>query len=118
IIPHFPDDPKARFLDELDADVGQTVNAVSAKIKCTSTRCRGSAWNSIHNLDQFWDLMSFRQECSLGHNVGFMWLVFENTSAPCRISPTCNLSSDLNLRQFSSSQHTQNESGASHSNSY
>lgn len=81
IIPHFPDDPKARFLDELDLDVGQTLKTNSGKNKSNPTRHRGSAWAGIRSLDQFWDLMSFRQECSLGHNVGFIWLVFEVTAS-------------------------------------
>jgi regulator of Ty1 transposition protein 109 len=30
-------------------------------------------------LDQFWDTMAFRQECSSGRMVGFIWLVFTPT---------------------------------------
>ncbi|KAH0008622.1 hypothetical protein KCU78_g11150, partial [Aureobasidium melanogenum] len=36
-------------------------------------------WKSIRTLDQFWDTMAFRQECSSGRMVGFIWLVFTPT---------------------------------------
>ncbi|KAJ5223423.1 histone H3-K56 acetyltransferase [Penicillium chermesinum] len=39
---------------------------------------RGSGngqWRSVKTLDQFWEMMSFRQECSAGRLVGFLWLV-------------------------------------------
>jgi regulator of Ty1 transposition protein 109 len=32
-------------------------------------------WRSVKSLDQFWEMMSFRQECSAGRLVGFLWLV-------------------------------------------
>jgi len=60
LIPRLPDDPKARFLDDLDddfiSDQGQ--------------------WRSVKSLEQFWEMMSFRQECSAGRLVGFVWVVF------------------------------------------
>jgi len=52
VIPMFPDDPKARFLDDLKTD-GQLA---------TTT------------LSQFWELMEHRQECSSGRLVGFISL--------------------------------------------
>jgi len=52
VIPVFPDDPKARFLDDLKTD-GQLA---------TTT------------LSQFWELMEHRQECSSGRLVGFISL--------------------------------------------
>lgn len=50
VIPVFPDDPKARFLDDLktDGQLGTTT------------------------LSQFWELMEHRQECSSGRLVGFI----------------------------------------------
>jgi regulator of Ty1 transposition protein 109 len=60
LVPRFPDDPKARFLDDLDGDF---VDA------------HGN-WRSVKNLDQFWEMMSYRQECSAGRLVGFLWMVF------------------------------------------
>lgn len=63
IVPRLPDDPKARFLDDLDGDfIDEKGN-----------------WRSVKNLSQFWELMSYRQECSAGRLVGFLWLVFSTT---------------------------------------
>ncbi|KAF8536692.1 histone acetylation protein-domain-containing protein [Trichophaea hybrida] len=62
IIPHYPDDPKARFLNELNGDESGKVTQ------------RGKKWNSIRSVDDFWEMMSMRQECSLGRCVGFIWV--------------------------------------------
>jgi regulator of Ty1 transposition protein 109 len=66
LVPRFPDDPKSRFLDELDDELsimqGKAVNG---------------EWRSVKTLDQFWEMMAFRQECSAGRLVGFIWIVFE-----------------------------------------
>ncbi|KAE8447868.1 hypothetical protein EG329_010097 [Mollisiaceae sp. DMI_Dod_QoI] len=64
LIPHFPDDPKARFLDELDDEITKGRNNDSGQ------------WKSVKTIDQFWDMMAFRQECSAGRLVGFIWIVF------------------------------------------
>ncbi|KAH8592817.1 histone acetylation protein-domain-containing protein [Bisporella sp. PMI_857] len=64
LIPHFPDDPKARFLDELDEELSKGQDAASGQ------------WKSVKSIDQFWDMMAFRQECSAGRLVGFIWIVF------------------------------------------
>lgn len=65
LVPRFPDDPKSRFLDELDNELsisqGKAVNG---------------EWRSVKTLDQFWEMMAFRQECSAGRLVGFIWIVF------------------------------------------
>lgn len=68
VIPHFPDDPKARFLDELGSDEKEKTGKVIA---------RGQGWRNCRTIEQFWELMSFRQECSLGRCVGFLWIVLE-----------------------------------------
>ncbi|KIW99354.1 uncharacterized protein Z518_11342 [Rhinocladiella mackenziei CBS 650.93] len=60
LIPRLPDDPKSRFLDDLDGDYID----------------EGGKWRSIKSLDQFWEMMSYRQECSAGRLVGFVWVVF------------------------------------------
>ncbi|KAJ9640075.1 hypothetical protein H2201_007602 [Coniosporium apollinis] len=71
LIPHFPDDPKARFLDELDDEVPE------ANTQSANTPSRGDGqWKSVKTLEQFWEMMSFRQECSSGRLVGFIWVVF------------------------------------------
>ncbi|RVD80472.1 uncharacterized protein DFL_008369 [Arthrobotrys flagrans] len=56
-IPQFEDDPKARFLNELEEE----------------------GWKGCRNMKEFWELMSFRQECSLGKSVGFLSLIFESS---------------------------------------
>lgn len=64
LIPKFPDDPKARFHDELDEEV-------------TQKRQGTGMWKSVRSLDQFWEMMAFRQECSSGRMTGFIWIVFD-----------------------------------------
>ncbi|KAF8472098.1 histone acetylation protein-domain-containing protein [Kalaharituber pfeilii] len=73
VIPHFPDDPKSRFLDELDAEYIGGGSRDSKKGKTL----RGNAWANIKTLEQFWELMSFRQECSAGQSTGFIWIAIE-----------------------------------------
>ncbi|KAH6638949.1 histone acetylation protein-domain-containing protein [Boeremia exigua] len=68
LVPHFPDDPKARFLDELDEELP------GGDAGGTPSRSTG-AWRSVKTLEQFWELMAFRQECSSGRIVGFVWVV-------------------------------------------
>jgi regulator of Ty1 transposition protein 109 len=63
LIPKYPDDPKSRFRDELDEE--------AAKRKQDT-----GMWKSVRTLDQFWDMMAFRQECSSGRLTGFVWIVF------------------------------------------
>ncbi|KAL8388131.1 hypothetical protein RB595_009434 [Gaeumannomyces hyphopodioides] len=74
LIAHYPDDPKSRFRDELDieADYGKG---------------RNGAWKSVQNLDQFWELMAYRQECSMGALTGFIWIVMDPTEANGRLAP-------------------------------
>ena len=66
LIPGFPDDPKARFRDELDEEASK-----SAILQV------GGSWKSVKSLDQFWETMAFRQECSSGRMTGFLWIVFD-----------------------------------------
>ncbi|KAK3938021.1 histone acetylation protein-domain-containing protein [Diplogelasinospora grovesii] len=67
LIPGYPDDPKSRFRDELDDE--------AAKWKQNT-----GSWKSVKTLDQFWEMMAFRQECSSGRLTGFIWLVFDTES--------------------------------------
>lgn len=73
LVPHFPDDPKARFLDELDEELPDRGEAVIAD-GGTPSRSNGM-WKSVKTLSQFWEFMAFRQECSSGRIVGFIWVV-------------------------------------------
>ena len=75
-IPRFPDDPKARFALDLDDELPEQSGDINAEM--------GKApglWRSAKSLAQFWELMSFRQECSAGRLVGFVWVVFEPVGA-------------------------------------
>lgn len=69
LVPRFPDDPKTRFLEDLDDELPkqEAEGVVSAE--------SAGQWRSVRSLDQFWEMMSFRQECSAGRLVGFLWLV-------------------------------------------
>ncbi|KND86697.1 Histone acetyltransferase [Tolypocladium ophioglossoides CBS 100239] len=67
LIPRFPDDPKSRFRDELDEEA-----AKSGAMQTTGS------WKSVRTLDLFWEMMSFRQECSSGRMTGFIWVVFDD----------------------------------------
>lgn len=71
LIPRFPDDPKARYLEELDEEIA----GVNFANNVTPSRSNGQ-WRSIKDLEQFWEMMSYRQECSSGRLVGFIWVVF------------------------------------------
>ncbi|KAK5162921.1 uncharacterized protein LTR77_011082 [Saxophila tyrrhenica] len=72
LLPRFPDDPKARFMQDLDDEIGLTGD--TANPSPTKKRKSGK-WSSIRDLDRFWEAMEFRQECSSGRMVGFLWLV-------------------------------------------
>ncbi|KAF3023179.1 hypothetical protein E8E14_014227 [Neopestalotiopsis sp. 37M] len=74
VIPTYPDDPKARFVEELEE-----TTAEKAKLS--------EGWKMPRSLDQFWEMMAFRQECSSGRLTGFIWLVFDPDS-PRRPFPT------------------------------
>ncbi|KFZ11790.1 hypothetical protein V502_07383 [Pseudogymnoascus sp. VKM F-4520 (FW-2644)] len=64
LVPHFPDDPKSRYLDELDEELSGSQGKDNGQ------------WKSVKDLDMFWEMMAFRQECSAGRLVGFIWVVF------------------------------------------
>ena len=68
LIPRFPDDPKARYLEELDREISKGQQGENGQ------------WKSVKTIDQFWEMMAFRQECSAGRLVGFIWIVFEPVS--------------------------------------
>lgn len=68
LVPRFPDDPKTRFLIDLDGELPE-------ENESQSVDPNAGRWRSVRSLDQFWEMMSFRQECSAGRLVGFLWLV-------------------------------------------
>ncbi|KAJ5775512.1 uncharacterized protein N7511_000523 [Penicillium nucicola] len=68
LVPRFPDDPKTRFLVDLDGELPEQEEGQPAPPN-------DGRWRSVRSLDQFWEMMSFRQECSAGRLVGFLWLV-------------------------------------------
>ncbi|MCJ1224623.1 hypothetical protein MMC12_001268 [Toensbergia leucococca] len=73
LIPRFPDDPKARFVDELDDELPESESRVQ---ESPSKGRHSGRWKSVRSLEQFWEMMAFRQECSSGRLVGFIWGVF------------------------------------------
>lgn len=66
LVPKFPDDPKSRYRDELDLEGSKSAQYEEKGL-----------WRSVTNMDQFWEMMAFRQECSGGHMTGFIWVVLE-----------------------------------------
>lgn len=66
LVPKFPDDPKSRFRDELDLEAAKSAQYEEKGL-----------WHSVRTLDQFWEMMAYRQECSGGHMTGFIWVVLE-----------------------------------------
>ncbi|KAI1458879.1 histone acetylation protein-domain-containing protein [Annulohypoxylon moriforme] len=71
LIPTYPDDPKARFVQELEETMPEKAKLLHG-------------WRVPKTLDQFWEMMAFRQECSSGRMTGFMWVVFEPQALkPC-----------------------------------
>ncbi|KAI5304037.1 hypothetical protein KEM56_006920 [Ascosphaera pollenicola] len=71
LIPRFPDDPKARYLEELDSEI----SASKSQSQVAQGSNEAAEWRSVRTLDQFWELMAYRQECSSGRLVGFLWMV-------------------------------------------
>ena len=78
LIPRFPDDPKARFVEQLDDELPDEVTqpSLSQTDDVLSTTKHTGRWRSVQSLEQFWEMMSFRQECSSGRLVGFLWAMF------------------------------------------
>ncbi|KAI8966147.1 histone acetylation protein-domain-containing protein [Daldinia sp. FL1419] len=65
LIPMYPDDPKARFVQELEESTAEKAKLLHG-------------WKTPKTLEQFWEMMAFRQECSSGRLTGFIWVVFES----------------------------------------
>ncbi|KAH9809312.1 Histone acetyltransferase [Teratosphaeria destructans] len=73
LLPRFPDDPKARYIIDLDEEVGLTFTDDAPTD--SPVKRRNGQWSVIKDLERFWEAMEFRQECSSGRMVGFLWLV-------------------------------------------
>lgn len=72
LIPRLPDDPKTRFLADLDDELPQ---AEEQQQRTEAATKASGQWRSVRSLEQFWEMMAFRQECSAGRLVGFLWVV-------------------------------------------
>ena len=81
VIPHFPDDPKSRFLDELDDEVLGNSQIQSQSQSQGTQNSQAGQWRSVKTLEAFWEMMAFRQECSAGRLVGFIWAVFPGSNS-------------------------------------
>ncbi len=79
LIPRFPDDPKARYVDELDDELPELT---SRSQDSPSKGKHPGQWKSVKSLEQFWEMMAFRQDCSSGRLVGFIWGVFTPIEKP------------------------------------
>lgn len=79
LIPRFPDDPKARFVEMLDDEIPDEDSqlSLSQTPASPSKKQNNGRWRSVKSLEQFWEMMQFRQECSSGRLVGFLWATFQ-----------------------------------------
>jgi regulator of Ty1 transposition protein 109 len=82
LIPQFPDDPKARFLSELDEEIPDAALSQQSQMNTSTSPTKKGAgvWRSVKTLETFWEMMAYRQECSSGRLVGFIWVVFTPSS--------------------------------------
>ncbi|KAI2793580.1 hypothetical protein POX_a00161 [Penicillium oxalicum] len=98
LVPRFPDDPKTRFLTDLDDELPDSANDQAESADA-------GHWKSIKSLDQFWEMMAFRQECSAGRLVGFLWIVvnppglLNSTTMASRAAQGSSLSSAASGKQ-------------------
>ncbi|KAK0344694.1 hypothetical protein LTR91_009502 [Friedmanniomyces endolithicus] len=79
LLPRFPDDPKARFMQDLDDEVGL---AEDAPVTVSPSKRKSGRWDSVRDLARFWEAMEFRQECASGRVVGFLWVVVSPVANP------------------------------------
>ncbi|KAJ5908299.1 hypothetical protein N7495_000981 [Penicillium taxi] len=90
LVPRLPDDPKTRFLVDLDDELSRPSTG-------ESLHPNQGQWRSVKSLDQFWEMMSFRQECSAGRLVGFVWLVINPPGLVSSTSMASQMSSSAKL---------------------
>ena len=116
LIPRFPDDPKARFVIDLDDELPENQPQVD---ESPSRKQAPGKWRSVRSLEQFWEMMAFRQECAAGRLVGFVWgvftpfalvgLPFDSQAEPAEQS----LNSQQTTAILPAAPHSQGESGPS-----
>ena len=87
LVPRFPDDPKSRFLDDLDDEI---------RLPDSEEVGNEGRWRSVKSLEQFWEMMSYRQECSAGRLVGFIWVVINPPKADKGITQSTIGADDFN----------------------
>lgn len=75
LIPRFPDDPKCRYLIDLDDELPDPEPEDYEKPK---EPAHDGRWTSVKSLEDFWEGLAWRQECSAGRAVGFIWGLFEH----------------------------------------
>jgi regulator of Ty1 transposition protein 109 len=106
LIPFFPDDPKSRFLDELFAPQRAlqpppsperkkpiSVNGKFKEVKEKKEPKESDVKVPI-TADEFWEMMSFRQECSAGAVTGFFVVSFTSAPSPSNTPPISIRSAD------------------------
>lgn len=74
-IPYFDDDPKSRFLDEIAfVTEGESPRRKRARTE-SKEEVKGQGEMDNVTVDEFWERMSFRQECVAGAVTGFFTVV-------------------------------------------
>ena len=120
LIPYFPDDPKSRFIAELmdscttvsgtvvpppakrrRIDEQGTSQAVVNEEASNSPVQNDSLWadplESV-SIEEFWERMAFRQECSLGAVVAFFVVYVHTSPIPQILDGAANLPGSLTIR--------------------
>ncbi|KAF5360579.1 hypothetical protein D9756_004773 [Leucocoprinus leucothites] len=110
-IPYFEDDPKSRFMDEIAYTTGGEVKSPVRKRARTATSVDESRQREERDkdngkekekekddrplgelgkvtADEFWERMSFRQECVAGAVTGFFTLVVSTKADPVHVGKT------------------------------
>lgn len=91
LLPRFPDDPKARYMSDLDDEIGISQES---QVTVSPSKKKSGQWRSVRDLNLFWETMGFRQECSSGRMVGFLWLVISPKASDDQEPPTNSFSGD------------------------
>ncbi|PWN35211.1 uncharacterized protein FA14DRAFT_133262, partial [Meira miltonrushii] len=112
LLPHFPDDPKSRFIAELANDAHEITSISHNSVPLNKRRAVGAAVpiptpveheNGMRersaldrvSADEFWARMAFRQECCAGNAVGVFVALFTrqvlSTDEPTVTKPVSNL---------------------------